>query len=163
MLITGQLRISLVWEDVQLMWISKAGPYTALIWPPASIRAMPAWRQEVTLSALLKYACCWQEGLYCRAVKFSTVLRISLAAAHGYEGTLSFSSGHAEQILSQAMEMRHVSKLSVSSREVLVSNSAYSHSALPRDVFEPVLERDEFCSLLSTCNYSELQTDYSAP
>lgn len=52
-LITGQLRISVVGRctaDVnQQSW-----PYTALIWPPASIRAVPAGKQEVTLSALLK-------------------------------------------------------------------------------------------------------------
>lgn len=99
-LITGQLRISVVGRctaDVnQQSW-----PYTALIWPPATIRAVPAGKQEVTLSALLKYACCWQEGPYCRAVKFNAVLRISLAADHGYEGTLSFSSGHAEQSLAK--------------------------------------------------------------
>lgn len=108
-LITGQLRISLVWEDIWLMWISQAGPTLHSSGPlPASEPCL--LESKRSHSALLKYSCCWQEGPYCRAVKFSTVLRISLAAAHGYEGTLSFSSGCAEQILDEAMERRHVSK-----------------------------------------------------
>lgn len=141
-------------------------PCTALIWSPASIRAMPAWKQEVTLSALLKYACCWQEGPYCRALKFSTVLRISLAAARGYEGTLSFSSGRAEQILSQAMEMRHVSKsclwvpgkcLSVTLCVLPLCLAKRCVSASPREAWTFAASR------VSVTSLAEPQTDFSAP
>lgn len=107
-LITGQLRISPVWEDIWLMWISKAGPTLHSSGPlPASEPCLlESKRSQCTAEICLLLA----EGPYCRALEFNAVLRISLAAAHGYEGTLSFSSGRAEQILSQAMEMRYVSK-----------------------------------------------------
>lgn len=108
-LITGQLRISLVWEDVWLMWISKAGPTLHSSGPLHQSRACLKARGHTQCTA--EMCLLLAGGSHCRAVKFNAVLRISLAAAHGYEGTLSFSSGRAEQILSQAMEMRHVSKL----------------------------------------------------